>query len=719
MGLRSRNVRPLGLEPVEVYGTGERRGTEPVLRRGFSCTSGGLSDVMSDTPLRLMQDVGGARVRDTSPFSSSSKCSSTYRGRRAVSPLGGSGRYTSMRSPKKASEMYRKFIDVDVMKSLTDLACKPPKPVAFQKAVTRVVLFPLYPSFWLKVISVTQFYFLAVLWICEVFAFYLYATRDSKAAGADRQVWDDVSDSEVYFAPLCLLFIGLVFGRIPTASQKTKYSRGSVRKAPIVEDGVSHGSSAGSSASSSSSSGSASTSPSDDEDVDDDLMNNGFDSPKQQRRDDFLDAALLAESERQTSSVLESSYSALQFSTDDEDDQITVLVWGDKNLEGSMSLPEILRRSGEKRPFKIAVTAKEVRETILNKVEEEATKRPASVNMPFWTALAFSVFPTVHRMWMLRDQICDYLLSESATMSTTYTLDFPQNLTLPTPPIPAHPLHMLATILLHPSTPNAPLAHSLMVAFVVSLSAASVFVLTRKMVAHLAMAERTYHKRYLYAKFFSALTSLRRSQRYNLPHFRLKNVENVMAWLTLRGSRAWLRLEPQEIAADSCVSLTFQLFLFVVGCIGMIVIKEGADQPKKAVSVENFSEVMHGQVFFTALVLSYYLVFHFMMMGTSINHKYGNSSLLLTEQLNIQLRMVAVVDRPGDHRTKVKKEKLILTNKVLELAAKLLKELEGPNKISGLSMNPLLYNITRVMVLSCLSAAFSHIVGFTPKLWKI
>ena len=35
----------------------------------------------------------------------------------------------------------------------------------------------------------------------------------------------------------------------------------------------------------------------------------------------------------------------------------------------------------------------------------------------------------------------------------------------------------------------------------------------------------------------------------------------------------------------------------------------------------------------------------------------------------------------GDSRSKLKKEKLVLTSKVLDLAAKLLKELEGPNKV--------------------------------------
>ena len=81
-----------------------------------------------------------------------------------------------------------------------------------------------------------------------------------------------------------------------------------------------------------------------------------------------------------------------------------------------------------------------------------------------------------------------------------------------------------------------------------------------------------------------------------------------MAWLSLRGSRAWLRHEQTEVAADSIVSISFQLFLFVVALVGMMVIQESGGRAKNAVKVENFSEVFHGQLFLLTLVVSYYLV---------------------------------------------------------------------------------------------------------------
>lgn len=66
-----------------------------------------------------------------------------------------------------------------------------------------------------------------------------------------------------------------------------------------------------------------------------------------------------------------------------------------------------------------------------------------------------------------------------------------------------------------------------------------------------------------------------------------------------------------------------------------------------------------------------------------------------------------------------KKEKLLVSNNVLKLASKLLKELNPPNKVSGLTMNPLLYNITRVVVLSAFSSTASEFFGFKLKLWKM
>jgi hypothetical protein len=53
------------------------------------------------------------------------------------------------------------------------------------------------------------------------------------------------------------------------------------------------------------------------------------------------------------------------------------------------------------------------------------------------------------------------------------------------------------------------------------------------------------------------------------------------------------------------------------------------------------------------------------------------------------------------------------------MSEKLIKEIESPFKVYGLTMNPLLYNITRMVILSAFSVVVSETLGFKLKLWKI
>lgn len=50
----------------------------------------------------------------------------------------------------------------------------------------------------------------------------------------------------------------------------------------------------------------------------------------------------------------------------------------------------------------------------------------------------------------------------------------------------------------------------------------------------LAVAERAYKQRFLYAKLFSHLTSSRRARKSKVPHFRLNKVRNIKIWLSVR-----------------------------------------------------------------------------------------------------------------------------------------------------------------------------------------
>ncbi|XP_011938722.1 putative homeodomain transcription factor 1 isoform X3 [Papio anubis] len=97
-------------------------------------------------------------------------------------------------------------------------------------------------------------------------------------------------------------------------------------------------------------------------------------------------------------------------------------------------------------------------------------------------------------------------------------------------------------------------------------------------------------------------------------------------------------------------------------------------------------------------------------LGSETNKKYSNVSILLTEQINLYLKMEK---KPN------KKEQLTLVNNVLKLSTKLLKELDTPFRLYGLTMNPLIYNITRVVILSAVSGVISDLLGFNIRLWKI
>ena len=232
-------------------------------------------------------------------------------------------------------------------------------------------------------------------------------------------------------------------------------------------------------------------------------------------------------------------------------------------------------------------------------------------------------------------------------------------------------------------------------------SVVSTFFLTNALTTALADAEMTYHHRLLYAKCFTALTSSRRARQVGLPHFRLKNVVNIKAWFSLRGGRSWLKRQGHQRAADEVVSSCFFIVLCLLLVMGVHVMDNNG-------MLEMYS-LFHVQVTTWFLVSSVYLL-RFLMLGSNINKKYQNTSLLLTEQMNLYLRMVQ-----APH----KKDRLLISNNVLKLATKLLKELRSPNKISGLTMNPLLYNISRVVVLSAISAAMTDVLGFKLKIWKI
>ncbi|XP_060523961.1 protein phtf isoform X2 [Cylas formicarius] len=211
----------------------------------------------------------------------------------------------------------------------------------------------------------------------------------------------------------------------------------------------------------------------------------------------------------------------------------------------------------------------------------------------------------------------------------------------------------------------------------------------------LAVAERTFKQRLLYAKLFSHLTSSRRARKSGIPHFRLNKVRNIKTWLSVR---SYLKKRGPQRSVDVIVSSAFVVALLLLGFLCAEVLKE---------------TVSFSQYYLEAIVWCLALgimLLRFMTLGIKINKKYRNLSVLITEQINLHVQME---QKPH------KKEELTVANNVLKLAIDLLKELENPFKISGFSANPILYNVTKLVILSALSGVLSEMLGFKLKLHKI
>ncbi|XP_014218418.1 putative homeodomain transcription factor isoform X2 [Copidosoma floridanum] len=237
------------------------------------------------------------------------------------------------------------------------------------------------------------------------------------------------------------------------------------------------------------------------------------------------------------------------------------------------------------------------------------------------------------------------------------------------------------TLLNHQTLPNV-ICEIIDIAFgstwtdrlLICCSAVERFVLSSLLFFLLAVAERTYKQRLLYAKLFSHLTSSRRARKSDLPHFRLNKVRNIKIWLSVR---SYLKRRGPQRSVDIIVSSDLDSWSY------------------------NFEAI------FWSFTFGVYIL-RFMTLGTKIHKKYRNLSVLITEQINLYLQ---IEQKPH------KKEELMVANNVLKLAADLIKELESPFKISGLSANHrYVLTITKVVLLSALSGVFSELLGFKIKI---
>ena len=235
-------------------------------------------------------------------------------------------------------------------------------------------------------------------------------------------------------------------------------------------------------------------------------------------------------------------------------------------------------------------------------------------------------------------------------------------------------------------------------AIILFTSAAMRLVLTVTFFVLLAVGERAFKRRFLTAKLFSHITSTRKSSKSQIPHFRLCKVRNIKAWLCVR---AFLRKRGPQRSIDCIVSTAFMFTLINVCWLCYQLLKDDDVNPE--VNVTNCAVISW------CISIGFFLV-RYMTLASRINQKYRNLSVLLTEQINLYLQM---------EQKPQKKEQLQLANNVLKLSSDLLKELETPFKINGLSANPFLYNCTRVLVLSAVSGVLSEMLGFKLKLYKV
>lgn len=147
----------------------------------------------------------------------------------------------------------------------------------------------------------------------------------------------------------------------------------------------------------------------------------------------------------------------------------------------------------------------------------------------------------------------------------------------------------------------------------------------------MAVAERTYKQRFLYAKLFSHLTSSRRARRSNLPHFRLNKVINIKTWLSVR---SYLKRRGPQRSVDVIVSAAFVITLLLLSFLSVEWLKD--------------STQTHSQLTIESLLWSSTLgifLLRFMTLGNKINRKYKSLSILITEQINLYLQVTFVLER--------------------------------------------------------------------------
>jgi len=325
----------------------------------------------------------------------------------------------------------------------------------------------------------------------------------------------------------------------------------------------------------------------------------------------------------------------------------------------------------EKHWVKASVSLVDLGALIMRKVFQQHHRPALSIFLGFLFSTLISVNPLINRVYVKYQAENSNLSGENSTGITLISLFF-------------EPLELWRTMMA-----GSPL-------FVLSSFASRLFTSSLAFFL-LTVAQRAYKQRLTAAKHFSHLTLARRARKSDLPHFRLNKVRNIKLWLSLR---SYIRRRGAQRSVDTIVSSAFLMTLVFLATIAVGILHGSLFDEDSPVLWE---------ITLLSVTIGVFLM-QILTLGSKINKRYLNSSVLYTEQINLYLRM---------DRKPHKKESLTRANAVLGLAVKLIKEIESPFKVYGLVMNPWLYNVTRMVILSAFSGVVYEIFGFKVKLWKI
>lgn len=244
----------------------------------------------------------------------------------------------------------------------------------------------------------------------------------------------------------------------------------------------------------------------------------------------------------------------------------------------------------------------------------------------------------------------------------------------------------------------------------------SVYVLSTQFFTEICIAEEKFWRRYLYAKFFKMLTSQHHAMNANLPHFRLTKASNIWVWLELRNRRETLKAEKYQTTDASANFLTI-LTLF---CVALFAIRLISCSDFGNDTYFQVNQCLNGveDVIFCVWLLGL-LIFTSRLSGL-LNRtvaKYNPNKLLSIELLN--LRMLLSEKR---NLSTVQIEEYKSAIDIIRAVQEMVRQMEPDTKKKKsrhILLQPAVYNLLRIILLSAVGTLSSSIFGFKVRLWKL